>query len=267
MNNLYRELAPISDEAWEQIEEEASRTLKRYLGARRMVDVHGPKGYDFSAVGTGHTTGTPSFCEGLEVLRRDVKPLIELRVPFQLTRRAIDDVERGSNDSDWQPLKDAAKTIAFAEDHAVFEGYGDAAIQGLLHTSSNPTMSLPGNLDDYPETIAAAVNQLRLAGVNGPYALLLGEEPYTALTGGSEDGYPLLKHIQRLVDKEIAWSPAIKGGVVATTRGGDFDLYLGQDVSIGYLSHSADSVTLYLQETLTYLTQTTEAAVVLTPAG
>ncbi|ODA66031.1 Linocin-M18 [Methyloligella halotolerans] len=264
MNNLHRELAPVSTEAWEQIEEEATRTLKRYLGARRMVDVQGPNGFDFSSVGTGHTVKGSSFCEGLEVSRRDVKPLLELRVPFQLTRAAIDDVARGSNDSDWQPLKNAAKTIAFAEDHVVFEGYREASIEGMLHTSSNPAMALPDNLDNYPEVIAAAVNQLRLVGVNGPYALLLGAEPYTALTGGSEDGYPLLKHIQRLVDKEIVWSPAIKGGAVMTTRGGDFDLYLGQDISIGYLSHSAEEVTLYLQETLTYMTQTSEAAVILT---
>ena len=44
MNNLHRELAPISDAAWAQIEEEASRTLKRYLAGRRVVDVHGPGG-------------------------------------------------------------------------------------------------------------------------------------------------------------------------------------------------------------------------------
>ena len=54
MNNLHRELAPISDMAWAQIEEEASRTLKRHLAARRVVDVVGPKGVDLSAVGTGH---------------------------------------------------------------------------------------------------------------------------------------------------------------------------------------------------------------------
>ena len=36
MNNLHRELAPISDAAWAQIEEETSRTLKRHLaGAAR----------------------------------------------------------------------------------------------------------------------------------------------------------------------------------------------------------------------------------------
>ena len=45
MNNLHRELAPISDSAWAQIEEETSRTLKRYLAGRRVVDVKGPAGH------------------------------------------------------------------------------------------------------------------------------------------------------------------------------------------------------------------------------
>ena len=54
MNNLHRELAPISDTAWAQIEEEASRTLKRYLAGRRVVDLQGPNGVGLSAVGTGH---------------------------------------------------------------------------------------------------------------------------------------------------------------------------------------------------------------------
>jgi hypothetical protein len=40
---------------------------------------------------------------------------------------------------------------------------------------------------------------------------------------------------------------------VLTTRGGDFDLHIGQDVSIGYLSHTDAAVRLYLQETFTFL--------------
>ncbi|MFZ0502833.1 MAG: family 1 encapsulin nanocompartment shell protein, partial [Chthoniobacterales bacterium] len=106
-----------------------------------------------------------------------------------------------------------------------------------------------------------------LAGVNGPYALLLGAEPYTAIGGGSDDGYPVLKHIQRLVDGEIVWAPAIKGGFVLSTRGGDFALHIGQDISIGYLSHSETVVRLYFQETFTFLLLTTEAAVVLAPSN
>jgi uncharacterized linocin/CFP29 family protein len=267
MNNLHRELAPISSDAWVQIEQEAARTLKRYLAARRVVDIQGPKGLGLSAVGTGHTRKVAPLCDGLQVLQRDVKPLVELRVPFELARQAIDDVERGSNDSDWQPLKDAAKTIAFAEDHVVFEGYQDVGIEGVRQVTSNPILELPSDVRAYPDVIARAVNQLRLAGVNGPYALLLGSDPYTGITGGSDDGYPILKHLQRLVDKEIIWCPAIKGGVLLTTRGGDFDLHIGQDISIGYTSHSESSVSLYFQESLTYLTQTAEAALVLMPTA
>jgi uncharacterized linocin/CFP29 family protein len=50
-----------------------------------------------------------------------------------------------------------------------------------------------------------------------------------------------------------------------STRGGDFELDIGQDFSIGYLSHSAKTVELYLQETFTFRVLTTEAAVALAP--
>ena len=130
MNNLHRELAPISSGAWAQIEEEASRTLKRYLAARRVVDVQGPKGFEFSAVGTGHLQQIATPGDGIQSAQREAKALVELRIPFVLTRQAIDDVERGALDSDWSPLKDAARKIAFAEDRAVFEGYASAGIQG-----------------------------------------------------------------------------------------------------------------------------------------
>ncbi|WP_338821902.1 family 1 encapsulin nanocompartment shell protein [Bradyrhizobium septentrionale] len=265
MNNLHRGLAPISDAAWAQIEEEASRTLKRHLAARRVVDVDGPKGADFSAVGTGHLKKISTPGDGVEATQRDVRALVELRVPFELSRQAIDDVERGSNDSDWDPLKTAARKIAFAEDRAVFDGYAAAGIQGIRQGSSNPVLTLPASIKNYPNVVAQAVSQLRLAGVNGPYTLLLGTEPYTAIGGATDDGYPVLQHIQRLVDGKIIWAPAIEGGVLLTTRGGDFQLSIGQDLSIGYLSHSASSVQLYFQETITFLMLTSEASVVLAP--
>ena len=90
----------------------------------------------------------------------------------------------------------------------------------------------------YPGAVAQAVSQLRLAGRQWPYALVLGRRRYTAVSGGSDEGYPVFHHIQRLVDGEIVWAPAIEGGFVLTTRGGDFELDIGQDISIGYLSHS-----------------------------
>ena len=263
MNNLYRGLAPISDAAWAQIEEEAARTLKRHLGARRIVDVTGPKGFGLAAIGTGHTNKIQSPGEGIQAVQREVKALVELRVPFELSRQAIDDVERGSSDSDWDPLKDAAKKIAFAEDRAVFEGYDAAGIRGVRQGCSNEALVLSSSVRHYPDVIAQAVSRLRLAGVNGPYVLVLGADAYTLATGGSDEGYPVLQHIHRLVEEEIIWAPAISGGFVLSARGGDFELDLGQDVSIGYTSHSETSVQLYLQESFTFRVLTTEASVVL----
>ncbi|HTT75873.1 MAG TPA: family 1 encapsulin nanocompartment shell protein [Candidatus Binataceae bacterium] len=267
MNNLHRELAPISDGAWAQIEEEAARTLKRYLAGRRVVDVKGPDGSMLSAVGTGHLRDIEAPSEGIIARQRQVKPIVELRVPFILDRHSIDDVERGANDSDWQPLKDAAKRIAFAEDRAIFEGYAAGAIEGIRQGTSNPITALPDDVIHYPDVIAEALSQLRLVGVNGPYSVVMGADAYTALSEASDHGYPVIQHIQRLVNDEIIWAGAIAGAFILTTRGGDFALHLGQDVSIGYLSHSDTNVTLYLQESLTFLLLTTEAAVALNPAS
>ena len=267
MNNLHRELAPISDAAWAQIEEEASRTLKRYLAGRRVVDLHGPSGAALSAIGTGHLLNIAAPGEGIIARQRVVKALVELRVPFELDRQMIDDVERGANDSDWQPAKDAAKTIGFAEDRAIFEGYSPGGIQGVRQGTSNPIEPLPADVRNYPDAIAHSLSVLRLAGVNGPYSVLLGADEYTAVAEARDSGYPILEHLRRIVDGEIIWAPAIAGAFVLTTRGGDFDLHIGQDISIGYLSHTDTAVRLYLQETFTFLLLTAEASVALTAAA
>jgi uncharacterized linocin/CFP29 family protein len=267
MNNLHRELAPISDAAWAQIEEEASRTVKRYLAGRRVVDVHGPAGSALSAVGTGHLRKIAAPGNGIAAHQRDVKSLVELRVPFDLERQMIDDVDRGSNDSDWQPAKDAARTLAFAEDRAIFEGYDAAGIVGVRQGTSNPKKPLPSDVRKYPEAFAQALSQLRLVGVNGPYSILLSADAYTELAETSDYGYPVLEHVKRLVEGKIIWAPAIDGAFVVTTRGGDLDLHIGQDASIGYLSHTDTHVRLYLQETLTFLYLTSESCVALGPSS
>jgi uncharacterized linocin/CFP29 family protein len=267
MNNLHRELAPISDAAWAQIEEEATRTLKEHLAGRRVVDVEGPGGTVLSAVGTGHLHTIAAPADGILARQRDVKALVELRIPFELDRQAIDDVERGANDSDWQPVKDAARQMAFAEDRAIFEGYAAAGIEGIRQGTSNPIVRLPADVGQFPGAIAHALGQLRLAGVNGPYSVLLGADAYTALAETSDHGYPVLAHVQRLVTSEIIWAPAIVGAFVLSTRGGDFQLHIGQDTSIGYSSHTDTVVRLYLQESITFLLLTTEAAVALAPSG
>jgi uncharacterized linocin/CFP29 family protein len=265
-NNLHRELAPVSDAAWGEIEEEARRTFTRDIAGRRVVDLVGPAGPGLSAVGTGHTESVEAPGEGVLALRRLSQPIIELRVPFTVSRQAVDDVERGAKDSDWQPVKDAAKQIAYAEDHLVFHGSDAAGVLGLAPSTSNPVLALPAEARELPDTVAQALRALRLAGVNGPYSLLLSADAYTAVAETTDHGYPIRDHLARLIgDGEIIWAPALEGALLVSTRGGDYELHLGQDLSIGYLSHDADTVQLYLQESLTFLALTTESSVVLRP--
>ena len=264
MNNLHRELAPVSAAAWAGIEEEAKRTFARHAAARKAVDVTGPDGVTLAGLGTGHVTAIDPPSDGVTATLRDWRPVVELRVPFTLSRAEIDSVDRGAQDPDWQPVKDAAKTIAFAEDRAVFDGYPAAQIAGLRPSSSNPALALPAEVRDYPDLVAKALGELRLAGVAGPYSLLLSADAWTAVSETSDHGYPILEHISRLLDGDIIWAPAIDGALLLSCRGGDYELRLGQDLSIGYLSHDAEHVELYFVESFTFSVYTTEASVSVT---
>ncbi|PWI05247.1 bacteriocin [Streptomyces sp. NWU339] len=261
MDNLHRELAPISAAAWADLEDEARRTFKRHVAARRMVDVPEPGELELAGVGTGHLQDVEAPAEGVKARIRRFQPLVELRASFTVDRQQVDDVARGAKDADWQPVKDAARRIAFAEDRTVFEGYAAADISGLRESSSNSVLTLPAEARDYPDAISKALTALRLAGVGGPYALALSAAAYTAVSETSDYGYPIIKHIARVLDGDIVWAPAIDGAFLLSKRGGDFELRIGQDVSIGYLSHDERSIRLYFQEMLTFLVYTGEAVV------
>jgi uncharacterized linocin/CFP29 family protein len=261
MNNLHRELAPVSDAAWASIEAEAKRTFELHVAGRRVVDTTGPEGQALAAVGTGHLTGIDPPGSGITAWLRGSLPVVELRVPFTLNRADIDDVERGAQDPDWQPVKDAAKRIAFAEDRAVVDGYPAASITGVRQASSNPALAFPAEATAYPDVVTKAVTELRLAGVAGPYSLLLSADAYAAVTETSDHGYPIRDHLARVLDGDIIWAPALDGGLVLSGRGGDYELRLGQDLSIGYLSHDAAAVQLYFTETFTFAVYTAEASV------
>lgn len=263
MNNLHRELAPIPEAAWDEIEEEARRTFKRWVAGRRVVDVVGPVGPQLSAVGTGHTRRLEDAGDGVIAHQREAQLVVELRVPFSVSRSAVDDVERGAQDSDWQPVKDAVKQIALAEDRTILHGSEAAGIAGIGPSSSHPPIQLPDDVRDLPDAVAQAVTSLRLDGVGGPYSLLLSADRYTAVSETTDHGFPIREHIARLLDGEIIWAPALQGGLLMSTRGGDYALHLGQDLSIGYLAHDADQIQLYHQESLTFFAYTEEASVAL----
>lgn len=264
MNNLHRELAPISAAAWEAIEEEAGRSFKRNVAGRRLVDVKGPLGLETSAVTVGHRSKIDSPATGIEASLRHTQPLVELKVPFAVSRDAVDDVDRGAQDSNWDPVVEAARELALAEDRAIFAGYQAAGITGIAGAAGASSLPLPADVRDYPEALSKALARLRLASVDGPYSLALSAQAFALVSETSNHGYPIREHLQRLLDGDIVWAPAIDGAFAISTRGGDFELTIGQDVSIGYDSHDGDVVNLYFTESFTFLPYTGEAAVTLT---
>lgn len=265
MNNTYRQLAPVTESAWEQIEAEARRTFITRLAGRRVVDVPEPGGSRLSAIDVGHIRTVEQVIPGVQTRQRVVQPLVELRVPFELSREDIDDVERGSEDSDWQPVKTAVEVLAAAEDTLICAGSAAADVTGIISSSSNPVIQLGEGGGALVEAVAAAITQLRMVGVQGPYGVMLSPDLYTQAGGGTDDGYPLSAHLRRLLGEDgvTAFAPALSGAIVLSMRGGDYTLTLGEDVRIGYLSHDAQTVQLYVQETVTFRVNTAEASVVI----
>jgi uncharacterized linocin/CFP29 family protein len=262
MNDLLRELAPISAQAWKLIEDEAKSTLTRMLAARKLIDFTGPLGWESSAVSLGRTDAAdPSAERGIRARLRKVQPLLEVRVPFELSREELESVGRGAKDPDLDPVRTAARKAALFEDQAVFQGYGEGSIQGIAELAAGSALTIGPDYADYPGLIAEALSKLHAIGVPGPYAIALGPRCYTGLLKTTRGGFPVLDHVRKLVRGPIVWAPGIMGAAVLSQRGGDFELIVGQDFSIGYLEHSRSSVELYLQESFTFRVLTPEAAI------
>ncbi len=265
MNHLLREHAPISAAGWQLLDEEARQRATPALAARRLVDFSGPHGWEYSATNLGRTRRTAATpVEGVTGLQRVSLSLVELRADFEVSRAELRDADRGAGDTDLASLDRAAHQLAVAENVAVFHGW-KGVIAGISEASPHAKGKPGAAADGYPRLAAQAVEQLLGTGVGGPYGLALGREQYRVVVETSEHGgYPLLEHLGKILGGPIVWAPGVDGAVVLSLRGGDFVFECGQDLSIGYDSHDAEVVRLYLEETFSFHVATPEAAVALT---
>ncbi len=262
MSHLHRELAPISDTAWTEIEKEATRTLRTFLAARQVVDFSGPHGWDYSADSVGRLERLPGPVDGVEAGLRAVQPLVELRHAFEISRADLDDIDRGRPDPNLGVVVKAARQAALAEDHIVFDGFKDAHIIGMAEASPYPGIEIGDNYAEYPKLVARAVSQLREGGIDGPYAAVLGHRCWTGVIETTEyGGYPVLEHLRLILGGPVVWAPALDGAIVLSIRGDDFELTCGQDMALGYVTHGSEAVELFLEESIGFRVLTPEAAV------
>jgi uncharacterized linocin/CFP29 family protein len=265
MNHLSRELAPISTEAWEQIESEAKARLTTYLAARKVVDFVGPHGWTHSSTNLGRTKRLPDPTQDVQARQRQTLQVIELRADFPVMRDELDDVARGADAIDLAALDQAAERIAMAENVAIFHGYAAGGIVGITQATPHSPIGLSANLDDWPVSVAVAVNTLLSAGIGGPYGLAIGPMGWTGIVESAGHGGRLLfDHLRQILEGPVVWAPGVEGAVVLSLRGGDFVVDCGQDLSIGYAEHNAESVQLYFQESFTFRAVEPAAAIALT---
>ena len=268
MDHLYRELAPISEQAWEQLEQEAKGRLVTHLAARKLVDFSGPHGWDHSATNLGRAGSISGPAEGVTAVQRRVLPLAELRADFNVSRVELDDADRGATDVDLEELDEAVRQIALGENVTVFHGFGAAGMEGITEATSHAPIPIEADMELYPNVVARATDVLRRAGIAGPYGLAISPELFTGIGETTEHGgYLLFDHLRQLLGGPLVWAPGVQGGIVLSLRGGDFVLECGQDLSIGYQSHDAEVVRLYLEESLSFRVVEPDAAVALVPRG
>jgi uncharacterized linocin/CFP29 family protein len=262
VDHLTRNLAPVSDPAWERIEAEASRTLSHFQTARQLVDVGGPSGWTADAAPRGHVEEVTDAPVGIRARIRTVRPLVEYRAELWLERAELDALDRGARDADLGPVSDAARRLALAEDQAIFHGNRAALIAGIADSTPHVKLPITDDYGDYPRTVARAIAMLQTSGIAGPYAVALGPRCYTGVIETTEmGGYPVLEHLRLIANGPVVWAPSVDGAVVLSMRGGDFDLTIGQDAVMGYVDHDETNVHLYLEESFTFQILAPEAAV------
>ena len=259
MNIFKKNMAPITEAAWKEITEQTSRILNIYLTARKFVDIEGPAGLEQGGVSTGRLILPKNNSQdGVNFGIREVVPFVEIRKPFELEIWELDNLSRGAKDVNLKSLENAAKEIALIEDKAIYTGFEEANIKGLEKSASRKKIAFPNDPNDFLKRIGAEVIELQKDGVEGPYTLVLNDKKWQELINLAK-GYPILKQLEDIIKGRIIINHSIEHSYLVAERGGDFELSLGQDISIGYDSHTNENVKLYFTESFTFRVLSPEA--------
>lgn len=253
MDMFARALAPIDGAAWGEIDAQAKRTLSANLSARRFVDVKGPYGWEKSCVFEGRLTEMGKVGEVGFAVRQCIR-LVESRVDFELSAMELHNVERGSVDPDLVPVEAAAKLAAAFEERAVYEGLAEAGFKGMKEAGENKPLDVPkADPEAFLRAIVGETYRLDTAeSIEGPYAIVGGRAMQETLAQVL-CGRSLFKVLadNTSVDEYI-YSPACEGAFLVSKRGGDLELTLGGDFSIGYTERKGDVLRFFLTESFAF---------------
>lgn len=257
-------MAPISEATWKEIKKQTKTVLTNSLTARKFVDIDGPHGPKFAAVSTGRfKTPRKEWQSGMNYGIRDSMPLVEIRKPFELDMFELENIDRGAKDIDFSSLEVAAKGLANFEESIIYKGLDTAGVIGLEKSSNYRPERLPNKPKDILKTIGAQINRLQNNSVQSPYSFIV-EENYWLELINLTDGYPIIQQLKDLLKGEIIVNNSNNNSFLVSKRGGDYEMTIGQDTTIGYDSHNTKIIKLFLTESFTFRVLSPESLIVLT---
>lgn len=262
MDILKQLLAPMTEHAWKELKSEADKVFGASLTARKFVDIDGPYGIEYSAVSTGRViTQSDQTHSGINFGLRQVLPLIEVRKPFTLDIWELDNLSRGAKDINLEPMQEAAYEIALFEENFIYNGFDAGETKGLVKGSKHKPVKTAEDPEEFLKSVADHMIKLRKSFVNGPYTLIVSGNIWKKLVRLTE-GYPFTKQLKRMLGGSLIVNHNIDKSLLVSERSGDYELVIGQDLSIGYDTHDTEKVKLYFTESFTFRILTPEAIVV-----
>jgi uncharacterized linocin/CFP29 family protein len=243
---------PLSEAVWNDLVEAMMATARHVLAARRVATFDGPRGWEHVASQLGVMTTCATREGQAAVCLPDVALLAEIRADFRLPWAAVRAFERGAPALETAEVEKAAHEVALAEDRIAF--YGEPVGHGFLTSPDSPRVqrgdwSRPGQA---VRDLVSAVASLDGLGVAGPYEAVLPPAAYYAYVPATAEGGAPARALMKGVLGAVHRSEVIRGGgAVFSTRGGDFILTVGGDLTLGYAYHDRDAVHLFCAETVT----------------
>lgn len=252
MNMFARGLAPISDAAWNAIDGQAAATLRANLSARRFADVKGPYGWERSCVALG----------GLETFQRmgDVGygvhkcvRFTETRADFTLDSMELHNIERGCDNPDLTAVERAAAAAAAFEDKMVYEGLTAAGVRGMSGHSDLEPVTLPSDPEQFLCAVKDAVTNFEVNNsISGPFAFVGGRK-LRSMLDKIVHGRTLLEVVSKNSSvSEYIYTPSFDGAFLVSKRGGDFELYIGGDFSVGFTSREDMKMNFFIAESVAF---------------
>lgn len=185
-----------------------------------------------------------------------VHHLVEVRVPFDLEIAELDNVVRGAKDVDLASLEQAARNVALFEERVVYHGLAEANIKGLKMCAEDTCLTLGAQPEQLLEGIAEGITIFTERSMEGPYAFVAGPKIWSKMSAHLQ-GYPVKMQAENLLGGSVLLSPYLSGeyeneAYMISLRGGDLEIVLGQDLSVGYEKHTDRAVTLYFTESFTF---------------